>query len=99
MFWKKKKIPEKDEKLAEILWVCRKAIDQYGTLLNYGEISQIEYEVRIAPYLRMLHEEEIRKGLANQEAVDYLKEIFDTQYNEDVHKAIEEVYEDDKDTV
>ena len=102
MFLKKKKkeILFYDEELEQKLWVCRKAFDQYSTLLNFGEISQIEYETRIAPYLRMLHEEEVRHNIAAGYQVDWLKEIFDTKYNAQVHSAIDEVMnEDDKDPV
>ena len=98
MLFRKKPQPISDEnrKILERLSAMKEYVRQLQTQLNYGEINELQYQVRISPILRQLDEME---RAMNEDSFDeqmgrpleFLEEIFKTDYNREVHKAIERV--------
>lgn len=96
--FKRKEQPMSDEnrKILERLSAMKEYVRQLQTQLNYGEINELQYQVRISPVLRQLDEME---RAMNEDSFDeqmgrpleFLEEIFKTDYNREVHKAIERV--------
>ena len=95
-------ISEENRKILERLGAMKEYVRQLQTQLNYGEINELQYQVRISPILRQL--DEMEKAM-NEDSFDeqmgrpleFLEEIFKTDYNREVHKAIERV-EDESNT-
>ena len=92
---KEQPISEENRKILERLSAMKEYVRQLQTQLNYGEINELQYQVRISPILRQLDEME---RAMNEDSFDeqmgrpleFLEEIFKTDYNREVHKAIEE---------
>lgn len=98
MFFKKKpqQMSDENRKILERLSAMKEYVRQLQTQLNYGEINELQYQVRISPILRQLDEME---RAMNEDSFDeqmgrpleFLEELFKTDYNREVHKAIERV--------
>ena len=96
MLFKKKpqQMSDENRKILERLSAMKEYVRQLQTQLNYGEINELQYQVRISPILRQLDEME---RAMNEDSFDeqmgrpleFLEEIFKTDYNREVHKAIE----------
>lgn len=99
---KEQPISEENRKILERLSAMKEYVRQLQTQLNYGEINQLQYEVRISPILRQLDEME---RAMNEDSFDeqmgrpleFLEELFKTDYDREVHKALERV-EDESNT-
>ena len=99
---KEQPMSEENRKILERLSAMKEYVRQLQTQLNYGEINELQYQVRISPILRQLDEME---RAMNEDSFDeqmgrpleFLEEIFKTDYNREVHKAIERV-EDESNT-
>ena len=97
MLFRKKpqQMSDENRKILERLSAMKEYVRQLQTQLNYGEINELQYQVRISPILRQLDEME---RAMNEDSFDeqmgrpleFLEEIFKTDYNREVHKAIEE---------
>lgn len=104
MLFRKKpqQMSDENRKILERLSAMKEYVRQLQTQLNYGEINELQYQVRISPILRQLDEME---RAMNEDSFDeqmgrpleFLEEIFKTDYNREVHKAIERV-EDESNT-
>lgn len=98
MLFRKKpqQMSDENRKILERLSAMKEYVRQLQTQLNYGEINELQYQVRISPILRQLDEME---RAMNEDSFDeqmgrpleFLEEIFKTDYNREVHKAIERV--------
>ena len=99
---KEQPMSEENRKILERLSAMKEYVRQLQTQLNYGEINELQYQVRISPILRQLDEME---RAMNEDSFDeqmgrpleFLEEIFKTDFNREVHKAIERV-EDESNT-
>ena len=104
MLFRKKpqQMSDENRKILERLSAMKEYVRQLQTQLNYGEINELQYQVRISPILRQLDEME---RAMNEDSFDeqmgrpleFLEEIFKTDFNREVHKAIERV-EDESNT-
>ena len=98
MLFRKKpqQMSDENRKILERLSAMKEYVRQLQTQLNYGEINELQYQVRISPILRQLDEME---RAMNEDSFDeqmgrpleFLEEIFKTDFNREVHKAIERV--------
>ena len=93
---KEQPISEENRKILERLSAMKEYVRQLQTQLNYGEINQLQYEVRISPILRQLDEMEraMSKDSFDEQMgrpIEFLEELFKTDYDREVHKAIERV--------
>ena len=104
MLFKKKpqQMSDENRKILERLSAMKEYVRQLQTQLNYGEINELQYQVRISPILRQL--DEMERAMSEDSfdeqmgrPLEFLEEIFKTDYNREVHKAIERV-EDESDT-
>ena len=99
---KEQPMSEENRKILERFSAMKEYVRQLQTQLNYGEINELQYQVRISPILRQLDEME---RAMNEDSFDeqmgrpleFLEEIFKTDFNREVHKAIERV-EDESNT-
>ena len=96
LFKKKNRIDEEDLKLLERLESIKEYVRQLGSDLNFGYITQQEYEVRIAPILHELEEmENAREDIEDSRLgfMEWLEAVFDSKeyYDEAVHKEIGKV--------
>lgn len=106
MLFKKKPQPmsEENRKILDRLSAMKEYVRQLQTQLNYGEINQLQYEVRISPILRQLDEMEraISEDSFDEQMgrpLEFLEELFKTDFNREVHMAIERVEDESKGNV
>ena len=93
---KEQPISEENRKILERLSAMKEYVRQLQTQLNYGEINQLQYEVRISPILRQL--DEMERAMSEDSfdeqmgrPLEFLEELFKTDYDREVHKAVERV--------
>ena len=98
MLFKKKPQPmsEENRNILDRLSAMKEYVRQLQTQLNYGEINQLQYEVRISPILRQL--DEMERAMSEDSfdeqmgrPIEFLEELFKTDFNREVHMAIERV--------
>lgn len=90
-----------DQRLLERLDNIKEYVRQLQSDLNFGYITEREYEVRIAPILGELAEMEKAKNIESFDdmmgnPIRWLEELFHTEeyYDDKVHEAIEGVLDE-----
>ena len=87
-------ISKDDEKILERLDKIKEYVRQLQSDLNFGYITENQYEVRMFPILEEIYELEKLKDVESEKAekpVDWLGEIFGETYNTKIHEMIEEI--------
>ena len=92
--FKRETISEEDEKILERLDKIKEYVRQLQSDLNFGYITENQYEVRIFPILEEICELEKLKDVDSvkvEKPVDWLGQIFGETYNSKIHEMIEEI--------
>ena len=98
MLFRKKpqQMSDGNRKILERLSAMKEYVRQLQTQLNYGEINELQYQVRISPILRQL--DEMERAMSEDSfdeqmgrPLEFLEELFKTDYDREVHKAVERV--------
>ena len=93
---KPQQMSDENRKILERLSAMKEYVRQLQTQLNYGEINELQYQVRISPILRQL--DEMERAMSEDSfdeqmgrPLEFLEELFKTDYDREVHKAVERV--------
>lgn len=91
---KKEEVTEEAQKILERLEDIKKYVRQLQSDLNFGYITENQYEVRMFPIIEEICELEKLKDVENakvEKPVDWLGQIFGETYNSKIHEMIEEI--------
>lgn len=91
---KKEEVTEEAQKILERLEDIKKYVRQLQSDLNFGYITENQYEVRMFPIIEEICELEKLKDVESakvEKPVDWLGQIFGEAYNSKIHEMIEEI--------
>ena len=91
---KKEEVTEEAQKILERLDDIKKYVRQLQSDLNFGYITENQYEVRMFPIIEEICELEKLKDVESakvEKPVDWLGQIFSEAYNSKIHEMIEEI--------
>ena len=91
---KKEEVTEEAQKILERLEDIKKYVRQLQSDLNFGYITENQYEVRMFPIIEEICELEKLKDVESakvEKPVDWLGQIFGEIYNSKIHEMIEEI--------
>lgn len=97
---KKSELSVDDQRLLERIDNLKEYVRQLQSDLNFGYITQREYEVRIAPILSEITEMERARNIATPDEqanpTSWLDELFNSEkyYDDKVHEQIEKVLDE-----